>query len=256
MQLSRAHRPLAIQTGYGGCLRSSLPSQSGAGREAEPGNHMASSTAPERLRIVGSSISSLPPALRTPSQPECCCSGRDDASFTAYATARPAVCFLRARSFGTASSGQRSGIWDQLQNHIRRQCDRLPGLSHSLGESDAPRETNQGRIKEGEDGCSELLAPREQKRILILMSDTGGGHRASAEAIKTTFELEYGDEYQVGGLFHHYLIRAASCVRQCCTDWRLRTRSLLSSYQLCSQRSHYQYTTLPMYGPCNMEADR
>lgn len=31
------------------------------------------------------------------------------------------------------------------------------------------------------------------KRVLILMSKTGGGHLASAEALKTVFELEYGD---------------------------------------------------------------
>ncbi|KFK32604.1 hypothetical protein AALP_AA6G265700 [Arabis alpina] len=35
------------------------------------------------------------------------------------------------------------------------------------------------------------------KKVLILMSDTGGGHRASAEAIKAAFNLEFGDEYQV-----------------------------------------------------------
>ncbi|XP_058724927.1 probable monogalactosyldiacylglycerol synthase, chloroplastic [Vicia villosa] len=35
------------------------------------------------------------------------------------------------------------------------------------------------------------------KKVLILMSDTGGGHRASAEAIKAAFYQEYGDEYQV-----------------------------------------------------------
>jgi 1,2-diacylglycerol 3-beta-galactosyltransferase len=35
------------------------------------------------------------------------------------------------------------------------------------------------------------------KNVLILMSDTGGGHRASAEAIRDTFRLEFGDEYQV-----------------------------------------------------------
>lgn len=35
------------------------------------------------------------------------------------------------------------------------------------------------------------------KNVLILMSDTGGGHRASAEAIKDAFRLEFGDEYQV-----------------------------------------------------------
>lgn len=35
------------------------------------------------------------------------------------------------------------------------------------------------------------------KKVLILMSDTGGGHRASAEAIKVAFNQEFGDEYQV-----------------------------------------------------------
>lgn len=38
---------------------------------------------------------------------------------------------------------------------------------------------------------------RNQKKVLILMSDTGGGHRASAEAIKAAFNEEFGDEYQV-----------------------------------------------------------
>lgn len=35
------------------------------------------------------------------------------------------------------------------------------------------------------------------KKVLILMSDTGGGHRASAEAIKAAFYEEFGDDYQV-----------------------------------------------------------
>ncbi|XP_020238691.1 probable monogalactosyldiacylglycerol synthase, chloroplastic isoform X2 [Cajanus cajan] len=35
------------------------------------------------------------------------------------------------------------------------------------------------------------------KKVLILMSDTGGGHRASAEAIKAAFYQEFGDHYQV-----------------------------------------------------------
>lgn len=35
------------------------------------------------------------------------------------------------------------------------------------------------------------------KKVLILMSDTGGGHRASAEAIKAAFNLKFGDEYEV-----------------------------------------------------------
>ncbi|CAN0484109.1 unnamed protein product, partial [Laminaria digitata] len=35
------------------------------------------------------------------------------------------------------------------------------------------------------------------KRILILMSDTGGGHRASSQALTAALEDIYGD--QVGG---------------------------------------------------------
>lgn len=37
----------------------------------------------------------------------------------------------------------------------------------------------------------------ERKRILIMMSNTGGGHRASAEAIKSAFQEKYGDDYEV-----------------------------------------------------------
>lgn len=35
------------------------------------------------------------------------------------------------------------------------------------------------------------------KRILILMSDTGGGHRASAEALRAAFQERYGDAFRV-----------------------------------------------------------
>ncbi|KAK7281609.1 hypothetical protein RIF29_09751 [Crotalaria pallida] len=35
------------------------------------------------------------------------------------------------------------------------------------------------------------------KNVLILMSDTGGGHRASAEAIRDAFRMEYGDQYKI-----------------------------------------------------------
>ncbi len=37
------------------------------------------------------------------------------------------------------------------------------------------------------------------KRILIMMSNTGGGHKASAEAIKAGFQEKYGDDYEVRG---------------------------------------------------------
>lgn len=50
-----------------------------------------------------------------------------------------------------------------------------------------------------EDGTMELqqIGAERTKNVLILMSDTGGGHRASAEAIKDAFRLEYGDQYRV-----------------------------------------------------------
>ncbi|XP_058111542.1 monogalactosyldiacylglycerol synthase 2, chloroplastic-like isoform X2 [Magnolia sinica] len=49
------------------------------------------------------------------------------------------------------------------------------------------------------DGTMEMvqLGAERTKNVLILMSDTGGGHRASAEAIRDAFRLEFGDEYQV-----------------------------------------------------------
>ena len=52
---------------------------------------------------------------------------------------------------------------------------------------------------ENEEGTMEMvqIGAERTKNVLILMSDTGGGHRASAEAIKDAFRLEFGDEYQV-----------------------------------------------------------
>ncbi|PNW74102.1 hypothetical protein CHLRE_13g585301v5 [Chlamydomonas reinhardtii] len=37
----------------------------------------------------------------------------------------------------------------------------------------------------------------EKRRILIGMSNTGGGHKASAEAIKAAFQETYGDKYEI-----------------------------------------------------------
>ncbi|CAL5400447.1 unnamed protein product [Camellia sinensis] len=50
-----------------------------------------------------------------------------------------------------------------------------------------------------EEGTMEMvqIGAERTKNVLILMSDTGGGHRASAEAIRDAFRLEFGDEYQV-----------------------------------------------------------
>ncbi|PQP97412.1 monogalactosyldiacylglycerol synthase 2 chloroplastic [Prunus yedoensis var. nudiflora] len=50
-----------------------------------------------------------------------------------------------------------------------------------------------------EDGTMELvqIGAERTKNVLILMSDTGGGHRASAEAIRDAFRMEFGDEYRI-----------------------------------------------------------
>ena len=41
------------------------------------------------------------------------------------------------------------------------------------------------------------LAPGKRKHVMVLMSDTGGGHRASAEALQAGFEQLYGNDFQV-----------------------------------------------------------
>ncbi|KAF5199060.1 Processive diacylglycerol beta-glucosyltransferase [Thalictrum thalictroides] len=50
-----------------------------------------------------------------------------------------------------------------------------------------------------ESGGFELvqLGAEKTKNVLILMSDTGGGHRASAEAIRDAFHLQFGDQYRI-----------------------------------------------------------
>ncbi|XP_057968827.1 monogalactosyldiacylglycerol synthase 2, chloroplastic-like isoform X2 [Malania oleifera] len=55
------------------------------------------------------------------------------------------------------------------------------------------------RMVEEEEANMELLemGAERTKNVLILMSDTGGGHRASAEAIRDAFRLEFGDEYKI-----------------------------------------------------------
>lgn len=58
-------------------------------------------------------------------------------------------------------------------------------------------------------GTMELvqLGAERTKNVLILMSDTGGGHRASAEAIRDAFRLEFGDEYRVRNHFSNQMLK-------------------------------------------------
>lgn len=87
--------------------------------------------------------------------------------------------------------------WDSFNGSVRWHCDRRPpGLASSSLEAFRKHDDN-GKVEASDNKQDDLVCRDRRKRVLILMSDTGGGHRASADAIKTTFELEYGDKYQV-----------------------------------------------------------
>lgn len=91
-------------------------------------------------------------------------------------------------------------ILNDFNRAIRFHCERIPLGFASIRVASVD---NKGLR---DDGCGVLeeegfpfngVGAEKPKKVLILMSDTGGGHRASAEAIKTTFHEEFGDEYQV-----------------------------------------------------------
>ncbi|OIV96452.1 hypothetical protein TanjilG_07844 [Lupinus angustifolius] len=95
-------------------------------------------------------------------------------------------------------------IFSDFNTAIRFQCQKNPIGFHSGGINNNDGNSNNSGLRE--DGCDVIendgnsvngVEGYKPKRVLILMSDTGGGHRASAEAIKATFYEEYGDEYQV-----------------------------------------------------------
>lgn len=93
----------------------------------------------------------------------------------------------------------------RFNNLIRRHCARAPQLGSwaSISHESLCEQGELGKTAPVEVVGEEPTQPsgqneKKRKTVLILMSDTGGGHRASAEAIKATFELEYGDDYQVG----------------------------------------------------------
>mmetsp|Transcript_14165 Transcript_14165/g.48830 ORF Transcript_14165/g.48830 Transcript_14165/m.48830 type:complete len:514 (+) Transcript_14165:146-1687(+) len=61
-----------------------------------------------------------------------------------------------------------------------------------------PNGTPRGNVRVDSSQVSKL--PQEQdtdKHVMCLMADTGGGHRASAEALKAGFETLYGNSYKV-----------------------------------------------------------
>lgn len=104
-------------------------------------------------------------------------------------------------------------IVSEFNRAIRFHCERIPigfasvrignGDDNGSSDNNGAGDNNNG-IRE--DGCTVLednglplnvVETEKPKKVLILMSDTGGGHRASAEAIKAAFNEEFEDEYQV-----------------------------------------------------------
>ncbi|KAF7817313.1 putative monogalactosyldiacylglycerol synthase, chloroplastic [Senna tora] len=103
------------------------------------------------------------------------------------------------------SLGGRGGfsVWKILNDFnraVRFHCQKIPiefaSLGVSSGDSNAVREDRSGVVEDDRLPLNGVQA-ESPKKVLILMSDTGGGHRASAEAIKAAFYEEFGDGYQV-----------------------------------------------------------
>ncbi|GAA0140465.1 glycosyltransferase [Lithospermum erythrorhizon] len=91
-------------------------------------------------------------------------------------------------------------LYNQFNKFIRFHCEKIPlgfaSLDANPGESNALG-GGENSVLEGEGLPVNGVVSDSRKKVLILMSDTGGGHRASAEAIKSAFYEQFGDEYQV-----------------------------------------------------------
>lgn len=79
-------------------------------------------------------------------------------------------------------------------------------LQRVYGNHSTSSSSNLGCSFDSDDDCEEddestvelmQIGAERTKNVLILMSDTGGGHRASAEAIRDAFKIEFGDEYRI-----------------------------------------------------------
>lgn len=119
-------------------------------------------------------------------------------------TTFPVSCSLNSGFGSSTNTNSAASSIRRLVNEFNRvikfHCDRIPigFASVRLGS-----EESNGVSEDGSGGLEEEGLPKNgvgskrTKKVLILMSDTGGGHRASAEAIKAAFYDEYGDEYEV-----------------------------------------------------------
>ncbi|XP_027774848.1 probable monogalactosyldiacylglycerol synthase, chloroplastic isoform X3 [Solanum pennellii] len=115
---------------------------------------------------------------------------------------KPKAVSLLSLSVSSRSASSRiSKVLFQFNKAIRFHCEKIPlgfasvGGGVHCGESNGVRE--EGSVLKNEGIPVNGVESEPPKKVLILMSDTGGGHRASAEAIRAAFNEEYGDKYQV-----------------------------------------------------------
>ncbi|KNA08815.1 hypothetical protein SOVF_158080 [Spinacia oleracea] len=98
-------------------------------------------------------------------------------------------------------SSSLSSVFSRVGGYYsKKRCSSQFYPSSSSGISSSSSSMVIDEMEDDEDGSTmemvQLGADRT-KNVLILMSDTGGGHRASAEAIRDAFNLEFGDEYNI-----------------------------------------------------------
>lgn len=103
-------------------------------------------------------------------------------------------------SYNNKGASSISKFFTQFNRAIRFHCEKIPigFASVRAGSEDSNGVRDDGFGVMEEEGLPlNGVESKNPKKVLILMSDTGGGHRASAEAIKAAFNEEFGDEYQV-----------------------------------------------------------
>lgn len=137
-------------------------------------------------------------------------------SFKSSIGQRKRNCKVSAASSFSLRSGKASSVGsfnvsrfvNEFNKAIRFHCERLPIGFASVGinssERNGIRDEN-GGVLEDEGLPLNGIENDQPKKVLILMSDTGGGHRASAEAIKAAFHEKFGNEYEVSINFNFIL---------------------------------------------------
>ncbi|KAG2280011.1 hypothetical protein Bca52824_051231 [Brassica carinata] len=93
------------------------------------------------------------------------------------------------RIYGSSKSTLSVADGEKTQRHTHHHVHK-----HSYDDSD-----DDVCYSDEDESAMELvqLGAERTKNVLILMSDTGGGHRASAEAIRDAFKIQYGDKYRI-----------------------------------------------------------